>query len=104
MFPPASLATCRPAGSLPVSVAARTRGSSMTAWTWPDEMSSVWKAPSGNPARRMMSSIASAHRGTLEACLSRPTFPAIKAGAANRKTCQNGKFHGMIASTGPMGW
>ena len=28
---------------------------------------------------------------------------AIKAGAAKRKTCQKGKFHGMIASTGPIG-
>ncbi len=65
---------------------------------------SVWKTPSGKPARRKISSIASAHCGTFEACLSRPTFPAISAGAANRKTCQKGKFHGMIASTGPSGW
>ena len=48
--------------------------------------------------------MARAHCGTLEACLSRPTFPAISAGAAKRNTCQKGKFHGMIASTGPIGW
>ena len=42
--------------------------------------------------------------GTFEACLSSPTLPAIRAGAANRMTCQSGKFHGMIASTGPIGW
>ena len=29
---------------------------------------------------------------------------AIRAGAANRRTCQNGKFQGMMASTGPRGW
>ena len=48
--------------------------------------------------------MASAHCGTLEACLSSPTLPAISAGAAKRKTCQNGKFHGIIASTTPSGW
>ena len=30
--------------------------------------------------------------------------PAISAGAANRTTCQSGKFHGITASTGPSGW
>ena len=60
--------------------------------------------PSGKPARRKISSIASAHCGTFDACLSRPTLPAMSAGAAKRKTCQNGKFHGITASTGPIGW
>ena len=46
--------------------------------------------------------MASAHCGTLEACFSSPTLPAMSAGAAKRKTCQNGKFHGITASTGPM--
>ena len=35
--------------------------------------------------------------------MSRPTLPAISAGAANRTTCQSGKFHGMTASTTPSG-
>ena len=48
--------------------------------------------------------MASAHCGTLEACFSSPTLPAISAGAAKRNTCQNGKFHGITASTGPIGW
>ncbi len=48
--------------------------------------------------------MARAHCGTFDACFSRPTFPAIRAGAAKRNTCQKGKFHGMIASTGPIGW
>ena len=39
--------------------------------------------------------------GTFEACLSSPTLPAIRAGAANRMACQSGKFHGMMARTGP---
>ena len=42
--------------------------------------------------------------GTLLACLSRPTLPAMSAGAANRIACHSGKFHGMIASTTPIGW
>jgi len=41
--------------------------------------------------------------GTFEACFSRPTFPAARLGAAKRNTCQNGKFHGITASTGPSG-
>ena len=41
--------------------------------------------------------------GTLLACLSRPTLPAMSAGAAKRMACQSGKFHGMIASTTPSG-
>lgn len=31
-------------------------------------------------------------------------LPAISAGAAKRMTCQSGKFHGITASTGPIGW
>ena len=42
--------------------------------------------------------------GTFDACLSSPTLPAIRPGTANRIACQSGKFHGMIASTGPSGW
>ena len=48
--------------------------------------------------------MASAHWGTLDACLSSPTLPAISAGAAKRKTCQKGKFQGMTARIGPIGW
>ena len=42
--------------------------------------------------------------GTFEACFNRATLPTMKAGAANLMTCQSGKFHGMTASTGPIGW
>ena len=60
-------------------------------------------AAGGSPARRMRASMARAHWGTLEACLSRPTLPAMSAGAAKRKTCQSGKFQGMTARMTPSG-
>ena len=66
-------------------------------------MRSVRKTLLGNLACARISSIASAHPGTFEACFSTPALPAISAGAAKRKTCQNGKFHGMTASTTPSG-
>ncbi len=47
--------------------------------------------------------IASAVAGTFEACLSATALPAASAGAAARKTCQYGKFHGITASTTPSG-
>ena len=57
----------------------------------------------GKPASRSTSSIASAQPGTLLACFSTAPLPAISAGAAKRNTCQNGKFHGITASTTPSG-
>ncbi len=39
---------------------------------------SVWNTPAGKPARRKISSSASAQRDTLEACLRSPTLPAIE--------------------------
>ena len=86
-----------------LELTAATRASSITARTWRLSIRSVWNTPSGNPARRKMSSIASAHCGTLDACLSTATLPAMSAGAAKRNTCQNGKFHGITASTTPSG-
>ena len=103
MYLPANAATLRPASTLPVRVTAQIRGSAIRSLTRADPMSRVWKQPSSNPASRKTPWMASAHRGTLEACFSNPTFPAINAGAAKRNTCQKGKFHGMTASTGPKG-
>jgi hypothetical protein len=40
----------------------------------------------------------------MDACFRSPTFPAIRAGAANRSTCQNEKIPGITARTGPSGW
>ena len=100
---PAVLATATPAASLPVRVAAATRSSRITASTLPLPISRVWNTSSGKPASRNSSSMNSAVWGTLLACLSRPTLPAASAGAAKRIACQSGKFHGMIASTTPIG-
>jgi hypothetical protein len=100
---PAVAPTSLPAFSLPVSVAAATRGSARICATRFEPTSSVWKTPAGAPARVNSSSIASAHAGTLDACFSSPTLPATSAGAAKRITCQNGKFHGITASTTPSG-
>jgi hypothetical protein len=101
---PAMEATDWPAGALPVSVAAATRSSRSTFSIVPDPISRVWKTSAGKPALPNSSSMYSAVCGTLLACLSRPTLPAISAGAAKRIACQSGKFHGMIASTTPSGW
>ncbi len=75
----------------------------MTPATSRAAMSRVWNAPGGYPARRNTSSMSSAVCGTFDACFNRPTFPAMRPGAANRITCHMGKFQGMTASTGPMG-
>ena len=101
---PAIAATDWPAGALPVSVAAATRSSRSTRSMVAEPISRVWKTSSGKPALRNSSSMYSAVCGTLLACLSRPTLPAISAGAAKRIACQSGKFHGMTARTTPSGW
>ena len=41
--------------------------------------------------------------GTLEACFSSATLPAMMLGAAKRVTWKRGKFHGMTARMGPSG-
>ena len=88
---------------LPVSVTATTCGASTSDATREDGTSSARKAAAGRPASRSSSSIASAQPVTFEACFSRPTLPAMSAGAAKRNTCQSGKFQGITASTGPSG-
>ena len=100
---PARSAMREPVSELPVSVTARMRGSSMSGSIAPPATSTVRSSPCGNPASLNASSIASADRGTFEACLSTAPFPAMNAGAAKRTTCQNGKFHGITARTTPSG-
>ena len=100
---PAMAATDCPAGPDPVRVAATTRSSRRMPSTRADPISRVWNAPGGKPARSNRSWRNSAVCGTFDACLSSPTLPAIRAGAAKRMTCHSGKFHGMTASTGPSG-
>ena len=100
---PATDATALPAPSLPVSVTAAMRGSATIDSMSLPATTSVVKTPSGAPQVSKMRSISSAQPVTLAACLSTAVLPAIMPGAAKRKTCQNGKFQGMIASTTPSG-
>ena len=44
-----------------------------------------------------------AQRGTDGACFSSIGLPVRKFAADTRMTCQNGKFHGMTANSGPRG-
>ena len=100
---PALAATERPARSLPVNVTAATRASRITSAAWSLSICSTPNTPAGSPAAASTSAITSAQRGTLLACLSTATLPAISAGARKRNTCQIGKFHGITASTQPIG-
>ena len=100
---PAVSATAEPAPSLPVSVAATTRWSSMMPFTASALTTRFWNNPSGAPASRITRSIISAQPIVTLACFRRPVLPAMIAGAMKRTACQSGKFHGMIASTGPIG-
>ncbi len=100
---PALEAIERPARSLPVSVTAFTRASRSTPAAWSLSMCSTSNTPSGRPPSRHTARIRSAHCGTLLACLSRATLPAMNAGARKRNTCQIGKFHGITANTQPIG-
>ena len=100
---PAAAAIFRPAASLPVSVTAWMRGSAMSCSACVAGIMSVRNTPAGKPAARKISSIANAHCGTFEECLSTIVLPAMSAGAAARNTCQKGKFHGMTARIVPSG-
>ena len=104
---PAAAATCEPARSLPVIVTAAIRGSAsrraVVSPTVPSSTSRVRNSPLGKPASPSTASNANAQPDTLGACLSSPPLPAMRAGAANRVTCQKGKFQGMIARTTPSG-
>ena len=100
---PATLATADPAPSEPVKVTAAISGLRMTFSTWPEVMSSVLNKFSGKPALINISSTAKAEPATFEACFSAMLFPAIKAGAAPRNTCHNGKFQGITAKIIPKG-
>ena len=101
---PAVSATSEPALSEPVRVTPAMRWSAMRRSTAAEPMSSVWKTPSGTPASRNTSSMASADCGTFDECLSSITLPAESAGRPARNACQNGKFHGITARTTPRGW
>ena len=96
-----------PARSLPVMVTAPTRGSSIsrrvTAGTSGSATTRAANSPSGAPASARTSWTAMPQPVVFGECLSRAALPAISAGAAKRRTCQSGKFHGITASTMPTG-
>ena len=96
-------ATWRPAGTLPVRVTAAIAGPRSARARLGPGSAGCGTGPPESPLRGTSSSSASAQPGTFEACLSTAALPAIRPGAAKRITCQNGKFHGMTASTTPSG-
>ena len=57
----------------------------------------------GNPELDIKFSIANAQPVVFSECFKTTPFPAIRAGAANLRTCQKGKFQGMIESIIPRG-
>ena len=99
----AIVATALPAAVEPVSVTAAIRGSPIRRSTCAASRRRFGQSPSGAPASRKMDAIASPQPGVFGACFRTNALPAIIEGAAKRKSCQNGKFHGMIASTTPSG-
>lgn len=104
---PAAAPTIAPARLLPVRVTAATRGSatrrSTVSGTSGSGMTRAVTSPAGKPAPTKASASASAEPVTLGECLSRTPLPAARVGMAKRITCQTGKFHGMTASTRPIG-
>ena len=63
-----------------------------------------WKVPAGRPASANSRVILRAQPWTFGECFSSSVLPARSAEAAQRNTCQTGKFHGRIDSTVPSGW
>jgi hypothetical protein len=100
---PAWAATMRPARVLPVSVTPRTHGCAINSEACRSSRKRLMNAPSANPASWNSAVRASAHCGVLGACFRSTVLPASSAGAAKRTTCQNGKFQGINASSGPSG-
>ena len=90
MARPACAATSLPTAVEPVSVTAAMRGSSISAATRSGSMNTLPTRPGTPMASRNRSSRASAHCGTLPACLSTAPLPAHSVGAAKRTNCQNG--------------
>jgi hypothetical protein len=65
---------------------------------------STFSTPGGNPASSAIFAIPSAVRGVAEAGFRTTVQPAARAGAILRVTIVAGKFHGVTAATGPIGW
>ncbi len=104
---PAAAPTAAPARLEPVSVTAAMRSSAIrqsTVWgTLASSMTSAVSRFAGSPASVNSVASASAQPVTFGECFSRMPLPQATAGIAKRITCHTGKFHGITASTRPMG-
>ena len=65
---------------------------------------STLKTPAGRPASLVIWAMASAVSGVADAGLRTTEQPAASAGAIFRVTMVAGKFQGVTAATGPIGW
>src|SRR5712692_5747907 len=65
---------------------------------------STLSTPAGSPASWVIRAMASAVSGVADAGLRTTVQPAARAGAIFRVTMVAGKFHGVTAATGPIGW
>ena len=103
--PAASRMIPLPTSVEPVKAILSTRGSRTIAIpTWPPGPVTTLNTPSGRPASRVRSANLSAVSGVSDAGLSTTVLPAARAGAIFHDASRNGKFHGTIAPTTPMGW
>ncbi len=94
-----------PTGVEPVKVTFRRRGSCMSGPDSADafDVGRIDSTPSGSPASANTSPSSSIVRGVSSAGLTMIVHPAATAGAILRVPMASGKFHGVIASTGPTG-
>src|SRR5262245_28169610 len=101
----ASSITREPTAVEPVKEILRTSGcvtsASPTAVPAPGR---TWSAPAGNPASIAICAKRNAESGEGAAGLSTTEFPVASAGATFQQVMGNGKFHGTIAATTPIGW
>ena len=115
-FPPSSidaLSTCsaawpsrvRPTGVEPVKETFRSRGSAMRVLesVAASEVTTALTTPAGRPASARTWQKARLVRGVSSAGFSTTVQPAARAGAILRVPMESGKFHGVIARTGPTG-
>lgn len=101
----ACLSSAEPTGVEPVNVSLRSRRSAITGAdrAFASEAGTTLSTPSGSPARRNSSTRYSVVSGVRSAGFRTTVHPAARAGAIFRVAIASGKFHGVIAYTGPTG-
>ncbi len=100
---PAFAATARPAGVLPVRVTAATSGASMSPPPGASRRGRCGRRPRATRRRGGSARWPGRSRRRWRSASGGPALPAMRAGAAKRKTCHRGKFQGMTARTTPSG-